>query len=299
MLQIENVGKTYAPGRQVLTDVTLSLPRGVFGLLGPNGAGKSTLMKIIVGLLRPDAGRVVFDGIDAARDARALRRRLGYLPQDFGLYPDATAGDLLEHLAKLKGLRQTAARKAEVDRLLEATNLTHVRGTRLGTFSGGMRQRFGVAQALLGSPDLIVVDEPTAGLDPEERYRLLNLLATLRREAVILLSTHIVQDVAELCPRMAILAGGRIVANTTPAAAVKQLEGRVRHARMAPEKLDQFRASHRVLSSRLVSGDVYVHFLDEAAHDSPAADATLEDFYFSVVGAPAEPLAPRASVHVA
>lgn len=298
MLVIEGVSKVYPTGAQALSGVTLTLERGVFGLLGPNGAGKSTLMKILVGILRPDSGRILFDGLDVARETKRVRQRLGYLPQDFGLYPDATAEGLLEHLATLKGIRSSAHRKMEVDRLLEATNLTYVRKQKLATFSGGMRQRFGIAQALIGSPDLVIVDEPTVGLDPEERHRLLNVLATFRRDAVVLLSTHIVQDVAELCPRMALLKDGQIAASESPAAALDSMRGRVVRTSIEPEHLTAFQQEHQVLSSRFVGGHLVVHFLTGSvavAHE--VTEPTLEDYYFSHIrGFRAD--MPRADTHV-
>lgn len=298
MLVIEEVSKGYPTGKKALSGVTLTLERGLFGLLGPNGAGKSTLMKILVGILRPDSGRVLFDGVDVARNTKTIRQRLGYLPQDFGLYPDATAEGLLDHLATLKGIRTPANRKNEVNRLLEETNLAHVRKQKLATFSGGMRQRFGIAQALIGSPDLVIVDEPTVGLDPEERHRLLNVLSTFRRGAVVLLSTHLVQDVADLCPHMAILRDGRIVVSESPVTALDSMQGHVMRARIEPELLSEFQREHQVLSSRFVGGSLVVHYLTDStslAHE--VAEATLEDYYFSHIRGFRSDM-PRAEPHV-
>ncbi|TAM27062.1 MAG: ATP-binding cassette domain-containing protein [Rhodanobacter sp.] len=283
MLVIDGVGKSYADGIQVLDDIRLEMAPGIFGLLGPNGAGKSTLMKVIVGLLAPDSGRATFNGIDVTKDPYTVRKWLGYLPQDFGVYPDATARELLEHLAVLKGLRDVRHRSKAVDRLLEETNLTPMKHRKLGTYSGGMLQRFGIAQALLGDPKLIVVDEPTAGLDPEERYRLLNLLAGLRQKSVILLSTHLVQDVEALCSRMAILAQGKILSEDNPADALAKLRGRLYRTHIEPEELVAFRSKYQVVSSRLVEGALSLHFLsnnDEGLQTFERAEPTLEDFYF-------------------
>src|SRR5438094_5918322 len=210
LLRIENLSKTYANGTRALNNVSLDIEPGMFGLLGPNGAGKSTLMRIIATLQEPDVGRVQLGDIDVLRDKEAVRRTLGYLPQEFGLYPKVTAEELLDHFAVLKGITRGAERRQIVAALLEQTNLSSARGQRLGSFSGGMRQRFGIAVALLGNPGLIIVDEPTAGLDPAERVRFLNLLSELGENSVVILSTHIVDDVSELCSRMAIIDRGEI-----------------------------------------------------------------------------------------
>jgi ABC-2 type transport system ATP-binding protein len=222
-LRIEHLSKTYVNGTRALNDVSLTIPRGMFGLLGPNGAGKSTLMRILATLQEADAGSVQLGDIDVLRDKDAVRRTLGYLPQEFGLYPKVTAEDLLDHFAILKGITDRDERRRIVDALFEQTNLHGARGQQLGAYSGGMRQRFGIAVALLGKPGLIIVDEPTAGLDPAERFRFLNLLAELGENAVVILSTHIVDDVSDLCSRMAIIDRGEIRLEAEPAMAIADL----------------------------------------------------------------------------
>ena len=210
MLTIENLTHIYGNGTRALDGVSLTIPKGMFGLLGPNGAGKSTLMRSIATLQTPTSGSIRFGDIDVVAEPDKLRRVLGYLPQDFGVYPRVSAYDMLDHMAVLKGIANGKARKATVEALLNQVNLWPVRGKALAGFSGGMRQRFGIAQALIGNPELIIVDEPTAGLDPEERNRFLNLLAEVGENVVVILSTHIVEDVVDLCPQMAVLAGGKI-----------------------------------------------------------------------------------------
>src|SRR5687767_15404802 len=227
MLSISNLSKTYANGVRALHDVTLDIGNGLFGLLGPNGAGKSTLMRTIATLQEPDRGSITFGGRNVVADPRYLRRQLGYLPQDFGVYPKIPAFDLLDHLAVLKGLGNRSQRVGQVEALLHLTNLYDVRKRAVSSFSGGMKQRFGIAQALLGDPRLIIVDAPTAGLDPEERNRFLNLLAEIGENVVVILSTHIVEDVSDLCSRMAILAGGRVLLTGEPRTVVDELAGRV------------------------------------------------------------------------
>jgi ABC-type multidrug transport system ATPase subunit len=288
MLSIHGLSKTYPGGVRALQDVSLEIGPGMFGLLGPNGAGKSTLMKILATLLEPDAGRVTFDGIDLLGEKERVRGVLGYLPQDFGFYPTLTARRMLEYFAALRGIPDGAARRARVDELLERVNLTDARNRKIGGFSGGMRQRLGIAQALLASPRLLIVDEPTAGLDPEERLRFHNLLADISQEIVVLLSTHIVSDVSVLCSRMAVIDGGRIVANTTPGEAVSRLEGKVFEGTVPRAHVDRLGARARVLS-RLVAGPeamrVKVFTSEGAAPEGfRAASGTLEDAYFSLVG---------------
>jgi ABC-2 type transport system ATP-binding protein len=286
-LRIEHVSKTYADGVRALDDVGLTIPRGMFGLLGPNGAGKSTLMRILATLQAPDSGSIRLDGlpgggIDVVRDPRALRETLGYLPQDFGLYPKVRAEDLLEHFAALEGIRGRRARREVVERLLRQTNLWQARRRRLGGFSGGMRQRFGVAVALLGDPRLVIVDEPTAGLDPAERVRFLNLLAELGEESVVLLSTHIVDDVAELCTRMAIIDGGRILCEAEPVRAVEALAGRVWRRVAGRDELPALEREHQVLSTKLFAGRTVVRVHAEAPPGGgfEPAEPTLADAYF-------------------
>jgi ABC-2 type transport system ATP-binding protein len=287
MLSISDLTYVYPNGTRALDGITLELGRGMFGLLGPNGAGKSTLMRCVATLQVPNAGRIHFDGIDVLADPSALRRQLGYLPQDFGVYPRVSAHDMLDHLAVLKGYAGRGERRDAVERLLRQVNLWDVRRKAVAGFSGGMRQRFGIAQALLGDPRLIIVDEPTAGLDPEERNRFLNLLAEIGEQVVVILSTHIVEDVAELCPRMAILAGGRIVAEGAPAQLVASLEGRIWRKTIAREELEAVRAAHQVIATRLLGGRTLVHVLAEQAPGEgyAAAAPDLEDVYFSTLAA--------------
>src|SRR6201994_2068022 len=227
MLDIAHLSHTYANGTVALDDVSLSIPRGMFGLLGPNGAGKSTLMRTVATLQQPTSGSIMFGDIDVLADPQRLRRTLGYLPQDFGVYPRVSAYSMLEQLALLKGITGAGDRRRVVESLLEQTTLWAVRNRSIAGFSGGMRQRFGIAQALIGNPELIIVDEPTAGLDPEERNRFLNLLAGIGDNVVVILSTHIVDDVADLCPRMAVLAGGRILLEGAPLDLIAETQGRV------------------------------------------------------------------------
>lgn len=287
MLSIRDLNYLYPNGTRALTGVNLELPAGMFGLLGPNGAGKSTLMRCIATLQTPQSGSIRFNGIDALADPTALRRVLGYLPQDFGVYPRVSAWDMLDHLAVLKGYAARGERKDAVERLLRQVNLWEVRRKAVAGFSGGMRQRFGIAQALLGDPRLIIVDEPTAGLDPEERNRFLNLLAEIGRSVVVILSTHIVEDVAELCPRMAILAGGRIVADGAPADLTDALQGRVWRKFIAREELEALRAAQDVIATRLSGGRTVAHVLADTSPGegfTPAA-AGLEDVYFATLAA--------------
>jgi ABC-type multidrug transport system ATPase subunit len=259
----------------------------MFGLLGPNGAGKSTLMRTIATLQAPSSGSIHFDGIDVVQDPGSLRRTLGYLPQDFGVYPRVSAYDLLNHMAVLKGISDPRSRKAEVEALLEQVNLWGARNKAVEGFSGGMRQRFGIAQALLGGPKLLIVDEPTAGLDPEERNRFLNLLAAIGENVVVILSTHFVEDVADLCPRMAILAQGRILAAETPAALMETLEGRIWVKTIANAELAECRSRHAVISTRLYAGQTVVHILSDVDPGDGFGkhQADLEDVYFATLGA--------------
>ena len=287
MLTIRDLSYLYPNGTRALDHVSLDLPAGMFGLLGPNGAGKSTLMRCIATLQTPQSGSIRFDGIDVLADPTALRRVLGYLPQDFGVYPRVSAWDMLDHLAVLKGYAARGERKDAVERLLRQVNLWDVRRKAVAGFSGGMRQRFGIAQALLGDPRLIIVDEPTAGLDPEERNRFLNLLAEIGQSVVVILSTHIVEDVAELCPRMAILAGGRIVADGAPADLIDALQGRVWRKVIARDELEPLRAARNVIATRLAGGKTVVHVLADSSPGEgfvPAA-AGLEDVYFATLAA--------------
>jgi ABC-2 type transport system ATP-binding protein len=287
MLTLSGLSKTYANGVRALDGVTLTIGRGLFGLLGPNGAGKSTLMRTIAGLQAPDTGSISFDGEDALADTRSLRRHLGYLPQDFGVYPGVSAQALLDHIAVLKGVVDRRARREQVESVLRLTNLVDVRAKAVSTYSGGMRQRFGIAQALLGDPRLIIVDEPTAGLDPEERNRFHNLLAEIGENAVVLLSTHIVEDVRDLCPAMAILAGGRVVMEGEPARLIAALDGRLWRRTVPKSAVASYREAHEVISTHLFAGQTRLHVLADARPGpefEPAAP-DLEDVYFSVLAA--------------
>jgi ABC-2 type transport system ATP-binding protein len=289
-LRIERLSKTYANGTVALRDVSLTIPRGMFGLLGPNGAGKSTLMRIIATLQEPDSGTVHFEQIDALADKTAIRRILGYLPQEFGLYKNVSAEDLLDHFAVLKGIVDRAERRRIVDKLLEQTNLAGDRRKHLGGYSGGMRQRFGIAVALLGSPQLIIVDEPTAGLDPAERLRFLNLLAELGQQAVVILSTHIVEDVSELCSRMAIINKGEIRLEADPLSAIAGLRGRVYIKAVDRSELAAYNASHAVISTKLFAGRTVIRVLADAAPSGfDPIEPSLEDVYFAAMRARAEP----------
>ena len=296
MLTISGLSKTYANGVRALDRVDLQVGRGLFGLLGPNGAGKSTLMRTIAALQEPDEGSITLDGLDVLAEPHELRRRLGYLPQDFGVYPGVSALVLLEHIAVLKGIRDQRARREQVLDLLQLTNLYDVRNEAVSTFSGGMKQRFGIAQALLGSPSLIIVDEPTAGLDPEERNRFHNLLSEIGENAVVLLSTHIVEDVSDLCPRMAILAGGRVVLEGEPARLIDELNGRLWRKTVPKSAVADYRASHAVIATRLFAGETQLHVLSddrpEPGFEPTAPD--LEDVYFSILNPSPLPLSPPA-----
>jgi ABC-type multidrug transport system ATPase subunit len=254
MLRIESLSKTYGNGVQALKDVSLEIPRGMFGLLGPNGAGKSTLMRTIATLQGVDAGGLFFDDLDVLREQHKVRKILGYLPQEMGIYPGTSAEVLLDHFAVLKGLVSAGERREAVAGLLRMTNLYDVRRRELGTFSGGMRRRFGIAQALLGNPALIIVDEPTAGLDPDERIRFHNLLSEIGETAVVILSTHIVEDVRELCSRMAIISQGRVLLHGEPGALVARLEGRVWRKTVGRSEVARYQESMPVLSTRLAAG---------------------------------------------
>src|ERR1043166_1114147 len=287
-LRIERLSKTYENGTVALSDVSLTIPRGMFGLLGPNGAGKSTLMRIVATLQEPDQGSVRFGDIDALADQQAIRRILGYLPQEFGLYKNVTAEDLLDHFAVLKGIVDRGERQRIVDRLLEQTNLAADRRKQLGGYSGGMRQRFGIAVALLGRPQLIIVDEPTAGLDPAERLRFLNLLAELGQQAVVILSTHIVEDVSELCSRMAIINRGEIRLEAEPLTAIASLRGRTFQREVDRADLASYDQRHSVISTKLLAGRTVIRVLADQAPGEGFApvEPSLEDVYFAAMRAP-------------
>jgi ABC-2 type transport system ATP-binding protein len=284
-LRIQGLSKRYPAGVQALRDVSLTIRPGMFGLLGPNGAGKSTLMRTLATLQEADAGDVKLGDVDLLRDKDSARRMLGYLPQEFGLYPKVFAEDMLDHLAALKGLTRGGERKAIVGDLLQRTNLWGVRKKALGTFSGGMKQRFGIAQALLGQPRLVIVDEPTAGLDPEERVRFHNLLGEIGEDVIVILSTHIVVDVTDVCQEMAILHRGELLACGVPAAAIAAFAGRVWQKTIARADVPEYEARHGVLSTRLFGGRTRVRVHADARPDASfePAEADLEDVYFATI----------------
>ena len=284
-LQIRGISKTYANGVRALDDVSLTIPAGMYGLLGPNGAGKSTLMRILATLQEPDAGSIHLGDVDVVNQKDEVRRMLGYLPQEFGVYPKVSAEKLLDHFALLKGIAERGARRDVVAALLRQTNLWDVRRQKLGGYSGGMKQRFGVAVALLGNPKLLIVDEPTAGLDPAERVRFLNLLSELGENSVVLLSTHIVEDVSELCTKMAIIDEGRILLETEPLSAVGDLRGRIWRRVISKHELGALEREHVVISTKLLAGRTIVHVYSDAA-PGPGFEPTepdLEDVYFSTM----------------
>jgi ABC-type multidrug transport system ATPase subunit len=284
-LDIRGISKTYPNGVQALKDVSLSIPAGMYGLLGPNGAGKSTLMRILATLQEPDSGSIRLGELDVVQQKDEVRKTLGYLPQEFGVYPKVSAEDLLDHFALLKGVGERRARKDVVEALLRQVNLWEVRRQKLGGYSGGMRQRFGVAVALLGNPKLMIVDEPTAGLDPAERVRFLNLLSELGENSVVLLSTHIVEDVSELCTRMAIIDRGEILLEAEPLRAVANLRGRVWRRVISKQELPALEREHAVISTKLLAGRTLVRVYSDAPPGAgfESAEADLEDVYFSTM----------------
>jgi ABC-2 type transport system ATP-binding protein len=290
-LQIRDLSKTYANGVHALRGVTLTIQRGMFGLLGPNGAGKSSLMRTIATLQDPDGGSIQLvrpgnTSLDVLRDKERVRETLGYLPQEFGVYPNVSAERLLKHFAVLKGVTNRRERDEVVEALLHQTNLYDVRKKKLGGYSGGMRQRFGVAVALLGNPDLIIVDEPTAGLDPAERVRFLNLLSALGDNSVVILSTHIVEDVSDLCSRMAIIAKGTILLEAEPLSAVAALKGRIWRRVIERNELPEVEKAYAVISTKLLAGRTVVHVYGDSqpAAGFEAVEPDLEDVYFSAMG---------------
>ena len=284
-LKIERVSKTYANGVHALRDVSLTIPLGMYGLLGPNGAGKSTLMRILATLQEPDAGTIRLGEIDVVREKDEVRKTLGYLPQEFGVYPKVSAEELLEHFALLKGIGERRARREVVEALLRQTNLWDVRRQKLGGYSGGMKQRFGVAVALLGNPRLLIVDEPTAGLDPAERVRFLNLLSELGENSAVILSTHIVEDVSELCTRMAIIDRGEILLEAEPLGAIGEMRGRIWRRVIEKGALAEMERTHAVISTKLLAGKTVVHvYADGSPGDGfEPVEPDLEDVYFSVM----------------
>jgi len=291
MLELHGVSHIYPNGTRALDSVTLSIPRGMYGLLGPNGAGKSTLMRTVATLQTPTEGTVRFtsassaQAIDVVREPERLRRTLGYLPQDFGVYPRVSAYDMLDHMAVLKGVASPADRRSTVETLLHQVNLWSVRRKMLSGFSGGMRQRFGIAQALIGNPELIIVDEPTAGLDPEERNRFLNLLAEIGESVVVILSTHIVEDVSDLCHRMAVMADGRVQLEGSPQQLMQSTRGRIWMKVIERGELARYREQYEILSTRLFAGRTVVHILSDRdpGNGFTSVDAGLQDVYFSTL----------------
>lgn len=286
-LRIEKLSKTYPNGVQALKEVTLTVPTGMFGLLGPNGAGKSTLMRTLATLQEADEGEVTLGELDVLKEKEEVRKLLGYLPQEFGVYPKVSAEVMLNHVAVLKGLVAKGERRDRVHGLLQQTNLWEVRKKKLGTFSGGMRQRFGIAQALLGNPKLIIVDEPTAGLDPAERIRFLNLLSEIGENVVVILSTHIVEDVSDLCSRMAIISEGEVLLTAEPQQAMAELHGNVWRHDVPRGELEAFKAHHRVISTHLAAGRTLVHVFSEEnpGEGFEPVEADLKDVYFTALRA--------------
>ena len=284
-LRISNISKTYPGGIRALRDVSLNIGKGMFGLVGPNGSGKSTLMRTIATLQEPDCGDIRFGEIDVLQEKQAVREQLGYLPQDFGVYPSVSALTLLTHLAALKGITKSRERKAVVEALLRHTNLWEDRKRKLGTFSGGMKQRFGVAQALLGNPKLIIVDEPTAGLDPEERNRFLNLLSEIGENVVVILSTHIIEDVSQACTDMAIIKEGRVLRTGRPREAIDGLQGKTWRKVIGKADLPRLQEDYTVISVRLTGGRTVVHVYSEQEPDPSFEQVTpdLRDVYFTTL----------------
>ncbi len=282
-LTIRGLSKTYSNGVQALKKIDLTVYQGMFGLLGPNGAGKSTLMKILATLLEADSGSIELGDLDLITQKREIRKTLGYLPQEFGLYPKISAGELLDHFACLKGLTNKAERKAQVEYMLERTNLWEHRKKKLGTFSGGMKQRFGIAQALLANPQLVIVDEPTAGLDPTERYRLLNLLSELAENTIVILSTHIVDDVKELCTHIALIHDGRVLYKGRPSEALELFQGKIWKKKIEKAELPLMKEQHNVISERLLAGKPVIHVYSEKlpGPSFEEVDVEIEHAYFS------------------
>ena len=285
MLSLNGVTHVYPNGTRALDNINLNIPKGMFGLLGPNGAGKSTLMRSVATLQTSTAGSMIFDGIDIAAEPEKIRARLGYLPQDFGVYPRVTAYDLLDHMAVLKGIATRAERKDTVETLLAQVNLWDARKKAIAGFSGGMRQRFGIAQALIGNPDLIITDEPTAGLDPEERNRFLNLLAEIGENVVVILSTHIVEDVADLCPRMAVIVAGQVQLEGSPGDLIAETKGMIWEKTVSRGQSSAYAEQFQIISSRLQAGRSVIHILfdGDPGSDFKCVEGGLEDVYFTTL----------------
>ncbi|MEP0365648.1 MAG: ABC transporter ATP-binding protein [Cyclobacteriaceae bacterium] len=284
-LSIKNLSKTYPNGVRALKDISLDVPVGMFGLLGPNGAGKSSLMRTIATLQEPDSGSIQLGDVDVLKEKEEVRKVLGYLPQEFGVYPKVSAEDLLNHVAVLKGIVKTKERKELVKALLYKTNLYQHRKKNLGGYSGGMKQRFGIAQALISDPKLIIVDEPTAGLDPSERNRFLNLLSEIGENTVVILSTHIVDDVRELCTNMAIINQGEVLLKGNPNETIQQIEGKIWRKSVTKEELEDYKANYIVISERLIGGKPEIHVYSDSKPDNTfdPVSADLEDVYFSKI----------------
>lgn len=284
-LRIENLSKTYNNGIKALDNVSLTVPSGMYGLLGPNGAGKSTLMRTLATLQEPDSGNIMLDGIDVLKQKDEVRGLLGYLPQEFGVYPRMSAQDMLNYIALLKGITNTGQRKDAVAWMLQRVNLYSDRRKALTVFSGGMRQRFGIAQALIGNPQLLIVDEPTAGLDPAERYRFYNLLAEIGEQMIVILSTHIVQDVTELCSNMAIINKGQVLYKGRPQDAIAQLNGRIWQISIAKNELADFENRYNVVSTKLIGGRPFLHIYSDSplTGDFAPASPDLEDVFFTKI----------------
>ncbi len=284
MLTIRELCKTYPNGVRALDNVFLEIPRGMFGLLGPNGAGKSSLMRTIATLQEPDSGTIFLDDLDLVNNKEQARRNLGYLPQEFGVYPRMTTQDMLNHFAILKGIGDKADRRQLVEQLLVQTNLQDVRNKAIDTFSGGMKQRFGIAQALIGNPGLIIVDEPTAGLDPSERNRFHNLLAEIGEQVVVILSTHIVDDVSDLCSNMAIMGNGQILLVGEPKEVIESIRGSVWRKKVNRQMLGEYQRDYKVILSHLNAGETVIHvFNDQQPEGFEPVDADLEDVYFATL----------------
>lgn len=285
LLKISNLSKLYADGTKALTNVNLDIENGMFGLLGPNGAGKSTLMRTIATLQEPSEGSIFLDELDVINRKEDMRKVLGYLPQDFGFYPKVSAEDMLHHFAILKGISNKSERKEVCDALLHQTNLYEVRNRYIGDYSGGMRQRFGIAQALLGNPKVVIVDEPTAGLDPQERNRFHNLLSEVGENIVVILSTHIVEDVRNLCSKMAVMNLGQVMFEGKTTEALELLKGKIYSATIAKEELADYRLQHKVISTKVSEGKIIVHVLNDSLPNSKfvSVEADLEDVYFSYI----------------
>ncbi len=291
-LNISNLSKTYSNGVKALNNISLTIPQGMFGLLGPNGAGKSTLMRTIATLQDADSGSIYLDDLNVLDNKQVVREKLGYLPQDFGLYPRITAEVMLDHIAQMKGVRNKGDRKYLVESLLQKVNLYQHRKKALGTFSGGMRQRFGIAQALAGNPSLIIVDEPTAGLDPSERNRFYNLLSELGENTIVILSTHIVEDVSTLCSRMAIICEGELLMDGKPREGIESLTGKIYQKTINKDELDHYKNEYQVISTKLIEGRLNMHVESEFELEQGFVKATpdLEDVYFSHIAKKVDPI---------